>query len=484
LRVAVYIRVSTEEQATEGYSISAQREKLKAYCIAQDWDVVGFYVDEGISAKDMNRPQLQQMIKDIEDGKIDCVLVYRLDRLTRSVLDLYKLLNIFEKHNCKFKSATEVYDTTTAIGRLFITLVAALAQWERENMGERIRLGLQEKVRQGKYAHNQRPFGYNLDLETGTLTINEEEAKVVRLIVDLYLKKGYGANRICKYLNERNITTRDGNAWNDKPLMQLLKNPLYAGTIRWGKEYENTLYVENAVPAIIDKETFEEIQKTIEKRRGLSPKQVSSEYIFSGVFKCNQCGHSMVGYKVYYKNVKGERISYKNYRCFRKKTGECKGMRTVSELALEKSFLSYLKNLDFSLVIDEVAASGTEVINNAEDVEDIGTLKKELEKIEKRKKKWQYAWANELVSDEDFRDRMNEERELEEQIKKQLEAIEVPQEIQTDNMELYSILQDMERNWSKLSDLEKKSLVQMIVKQIHVAFNEKNEVYIEHVDFY
>jgi site-specific DNA recombinase len=483
MRAAIYIRVSTEEQAQEGYSISAQREKLKAYCIAQDWDVVGFYVDEGISAKDMNRPQLQKMIKDIEAGKIDCVLVYRLDRLTRSVLDLYKLLNIFEKHNCKFKSATEVYDTTTAIGRLFITLVAALAQWERENMGERIRLGFQEKVRQGKYAHNHRPFGYNLDRKTGTLTINEEEAKVVRLIVDLYLK-GYGVNRICKYLNERKITTRDGNAWNDKPLMQLLKNPLYAGTIRWGKEHENTLYVENAVPAIIDKETFEEIQKTIEKRRMLSPKQVSSDYIFSGVFKCNHCGHSMVGYKVYYKNAKGERISYKNYRCFRKKTGECKGMRTVSELSLEKAFLSYLKKLDFSSVIDEVAASGTEVLNHNSELENIETLKKELEKIEKRKKKWQYAWVNEMMSDDEFRDRMNEEREREEEIKKQLESIEVPQEIQTDKMEIYSILQDMEKNWKNLSDQEKKSLVQMIVKQIHVNFDQNKQVYIEHVDFY
>jgi site-specific DNA recombinase len=483
LRVAVYIRVSTEEQATEGYSISAQREKLKAYCIAQDWDVVGFYVDEGISAKDMNRPQLQQMIQDIEAGKVDCVLVYRLDRLTRSVLDLYKLLNIFEKHNCKFKSATEVYDTTTAIGRLFITLVAALAQWERENMGERIRLGFQEKVRQGKYAHNHRPFGYNLDRKTGTLTINEEEAKVVRLIVDLYLK-GYGANRICKYLNERNITTRDGNAWNDKPLMQLLKNPLYAGTIRWGQEHENTLYVENAVPAIIDKETFEEVQKTIEKRRGLLPKQVSSDYIFSGVYKCPECGHSMVGYRVYYTNSKGEKITYKNYRCFRKKTGQCKGVRTVSEISLEKAFITYLKNLDFSPVIDEVAASGTEVLNSAAEVENIETLKKELEKIEKRKKKWQYAWANEMMTDDDFRDRMNEEREREEEIKKKLEAIEVPQEISTDKMELYSILQDMERNWNKLGDIEKKNLVQLVVKQINVNYDKNKQVYIEHVDFY
>jgi site-specific DNA recombinase len=160
MKVAAYIRVSTEEQVKEGYSISAQKHRLEAYAISQGWEVVQFYVDEGISAKDLNRPELQRMIKNLEEGVFDCVLVYRLDRLTRSVLDLYKLLNIFEKHNIKFKSATEVYDTTTAMGRMFITIVAALAQWERENLGERVRMGMQEKARGGKWVINVPPFGY------------------------------------------------------------------------------------------------------------------------------------------------------------------------------------------------------------------------------------------------------------------------------------------------------------------------------------
>lgn len=102
--------------------------------------------------------------------------------------------------------------------------------------------------------------------------------------------KGYGANRICKYLNEREITTRDGNQWNDKPLMQILKNPLYCGTIRWG----DVLAVDS-VPPIIDKDTYNAIQRTIERRKSLSPKHISSEYIFSGSLKCLNCGQPMVG---------------------------------------------------------------------------------------------------------------------------------------------------------------------------------------------
>ncbi|MGF9826753.1 recombinase family protein, partial [Brevibacillus agri] len=132
MRTAVYMRVSTEDQAREGFSIPAQREKLLAYVHSQGWEVAAIYADEGISAKDTNRPALKRLLRDIREGNIDVVLVYRLDRLTRSVLDLYRLLQEFEKYDVRFKSCTEVYDTTTAIGRLFITLVAALAQWERE----------------------------------------------------------------------------------------------------------------------------------------------------------------------------------------------------------------------------------------------------------------------------------------------------------------------------------------------------------------
>ena len=121
MRCAIYARVSTEEQATEGYSISAQKKRLAFLRSPRLGDYRLLY-RRGFIRKNTKRPELQRMIEHIEKDIIDCVLVYKLDRLTRSVLDLYKLLEIFEKHNCKFKSATEVYDTTSAIGRLFITM--------------------------------------------------------------------------------------------------------------------------------------------------------------------------------------------------------------------------------------------------------------------------------------------------------------------------------------------------------------------------
>lgn len=476
MKTAIYIRVSTEEQAKEGYSISAQKQRLKAFCIAQDWSIAGTYVDEGISAKDMNRPQLLQMIQDVKDGKIECVLVYRLDRFTRSVLDLYKMLEIFEKHNCKFKSATEVYDTTTAMGRMFITIVAALAQWERENLGERVRMGIYEKVRQGKYAHNRRPFGYNLDLKTSELSIRDDEAKIVRLIIDLYLNKGYGANRICKYLNERGITTRDDNAWSDTPLMQLLKNPIYMGTIRWAE-----LLIKNSVPPIIDETTWGKVQRTIEKRRTTPGNVIANDYYFSGKIKCPNCGNPLVGYKVYSTLASGVKETYKNYRCLRKKTGACKGIPNISEIKLEKAFIDTIDHYDFSKAYEKVS-NNFELITQSEQRIDIDLVKKDLEKIDNRKKKWQYAWSNDMISDEDFRKRMDEERILEQDCKVKLEQAEV-KIVEIDYSETIQALKSVRKNWGHLNDLEKKQLVDIFIKRIYIT-NKEREVVIEGLDFY
>lgn len=478
MKTAIYIRVSTEEQAKEGYSISAQKQKLKAFCIAQDWDVVGLYADEGISAKDMNRPQLKQMIKDIEDKKIECVLVYRLDRLTRSVLDLYKLLEVFDKNDCKFKSATEVYDTTTAMGRMFITIVAALAQWERENTGERISFGLAEKARQGRYPLNFRPIGYNLDLKTGKLTIKEDEAKKIRLIYDLYLK-GYSANRLCRYLNDNNITTKSGNTWTDKPLMLVLKNPLYYGAIRWGD-----MIVEDSCEPIISKETFDLVQETIKTRFMNEPRRIASRYIFSGKLKCNKCGYPMTGFYIPAKLASGETVEYSQYRCLRKKTGQCKGSRSISEIQLEASFLDHLSSYDYSEALGKAKKETERLIDNTIEV-DVEGLRKELDKIAKRKKKWQYAWTDDAISYEDFKDRMDEANKEEARILAELVEVENDEEedLAYSQEEILELVLNIRKNWSHLTIEEKKNLVSQVVEKIHYDFDEKNKVYIKSVDF-
>lgn len=462
MRVALYIRVSTEDQAREGYSIQAQKNKLEAYCVSQGWDVVGFYIDDGYSAKDLERPEMKRMLKHIEQGLIDCVLVYRLDRLTRSVLDLYKLLEIFERHNCKFKSATEVYDTTTAMGRMFITIVAAMAQWERENLAERVRMGMQEKARQGKWAVSTAPFGYDIDRATDTLVINQQEAVTVRKIYDMYLS-GTGMNKIALSLNNQGILTKSGAAWTSNKVKYILTNPIYIGTMRYNYRVNNDNYfeVESAVPAIISEEVFERAQKIIEKRKTAHPRSATSEFVFSGVAKCARCGAPLAG--KYGFSRRGEKIHRpRSYYCTKQKIGLC-DQPNMSERFIEQKFLQFLKDIEFNERLLANIESGNEEEKHIEERRE--WIQTELKAIEKRRVKWQYAWANDTISDDDFRQRMKEENEKEEALKKELEQIQ-PKKEKTSETDVKEVIRNIIVNWSFLEPVEKKMLLQMVVKKM------------------
>ncbi|EEL89140.1 TPA: recombinase family protein [Bacillus nitratireducens] len=467
MRCAIYARVSTEEQAVEGYSISAQKKKLKAYCDAQEWDVVGYYVDEGISAKNTNRPELKRMIEHIEKGLIDCVLVHRLDRLTRSVLDLYTLLDVFEEYDCKFKSATEVYDTTTAIGRLFITIIAALAQWERENIGERVRVGQQEKVRQGKYTSPRKPYGYNADHKEGILTIIEEEAKVVRSIYNDYLK-GHSATRISKRLNATKTAGRD--YWNEKAVMYILENPLYIGTLRWRKETEHYFEVPNSVPAIIEEEMFNSVQILRESRQESHPRSQYGSYIFSGILKCPRCGRSLIGNYVVSKNKDGTKIKYKHYYCKGRKLNVCT-MGNMSERKLEQAIIPHILSFYIDATDEDVK------LENSNTENEIEQIKSELKIIEKRRKKWQYAWANDHLKDEEFTEFMQEENEKEKVLTEELYKLKPAENKKLQNEELKNILKDIKLNWANLNDEEKKIFMQIILKKLVIERSDKLHAY-------
>ncbi|MFC7783307.1 recombinase family protein [Rossellomorea sp. GCM10028870] len=461
MKAAVYVRVSTTEQASEGYSIRAQTDRLKAYCVSQGWDIFEIYIDDGYSAKDTNRPNLERMMKHIEQNLIDCVLVYRLDRLTRSVRDLYNILETFDKNDCKFKSATEVYDTTTAMGRMFITIVAALAQWERENTGERIRMGMEQKAREGNWVINRSPYGYDLDKENKTLTINEVEALIVKDIFNYYLK-GKSTIKIAVELNRLNIRTRNDVIWSGFRVNYILSNPLYIGTMRYNFRVnkENYFEVENTHPPIISKEIFENVQRIKESRSTSHPRAATSKFIFSGIAKCARCGSPLSGKHGYSKRGNKEYRS-RGYICNRKVVGEC-NQRSMAERYIETQFIKYLDTLNINPdIVDDITHENE--IDDSQDRMDL--LNKELNEIDKRKKKWQYAWVNEMISDEDFSVRMEEENTKEEDVNKQLSSLQ-PAGEKMNTEDLSEILLDIKSNWYQLDALEKKMLLQMFTKKI------------------
>jgi site-specific DNA recombinase len=463
MKAAIYVRVSTAEQASEGYSIRAQTDRLKAYCVSQGWDIFEFYVDDGYSAKDTNRPNLKRMIKHIEEGLIDCVLVYRLDRLTRSVRDLYTILETFDKYDCKFKSATEVYDTTTAMGRMFITIVAALAQWERENTGERIRMGMEQKAREGNWVINQAPYGYEIDKENKTLIVNDQEALIVKRIYDDYLN-GKTMKKIAIEFNKSDISTKTGAIWNDFKVKYILSNPLYIGTMRYNYRVnkENYFEVEGAHPAIISKETFENIQKIIKSRRVVHPKSATSKFIFSSTAKCSRCGSPLAG-KYGYSKRGNKEYRTRSYYCSRSRLGKC-DQRNMSERYLETQFIKYLDTFEINPDILEDLTQTNEIDESKEKQQ---SLKKELKEIDKRRKKWQYAWVNDMITDDDFSTRMDEEKQKEEDVNKQLSSLQ-PAGGKMNREDLSDILLDIKSNWYQLDSLEKKMLLQMFTKKIVV----------------
>ncbi|PHG60677.1 recombinase family protein [Bacillus toyonensis] len=457
MTIGIYIRVSTEEQVRDGFSISAQREKLKAYCVAQDWDSFKFYVDEGVSAKDTNRPQLSIMLDHIKKGLINTVLVYRLDRLTRSVMDLYKLLDTFDKYNCAFKSATEVYDTSTAMGRMFITIVAALAQWERENLGERVRMGQLEKARQGEYSAKA-PFGFDKN-EHSKLIINPEESKVVLDMVRK-IEEGYSIRQLANHLDDF-IKPIRGYKWHIRTILDILSNNAMYGAIRWSNET-----IENAHPGIITKDRFLKVQQLLSSRQNFKKRKTTSIFIFQMKLLCPNCGNHLTCERVMYHRKKDNKdIEHNRYRCQACVLNKKKAFSS-SEKKIEKAFLDYIDDYRFTTVPELKKEDGEKEI-----------LKKKLSKVERQREKFQKAWSNDLMTDEEFADRMKETKNTLEEIKKELYKSELNQNEKIDSDTVRRIVNDIKNKWSLLSSLEKKQFMNLFVKNIQLKkINEKNIV--------
>ena len=268
MRTAIYVRVSTEEQAKEGYSIRAQIDKLKSYIQIKDWDFYKVYADEGISGKNItDRPAINELIADIKTGKVGNVLVYKIDRLTRSTRDLIELTDIFKEQNCVFNSLMESIDTQTASGRMFLKIIGIFAEFERENIVERITLACEKKVKEG-YSLCSYTTSYGYDRENGekVQTINPTEAEIVKEIFAMYAHGNMSLNAIAQNLNHRRIKTKLDGVWSHVSVRSTLKNPNYIGKVRYATADEERYFeAEGKHEAIISEELFYEAQNKMGK---------------------------------------------------------------------------------------------------------------------------------------------------------------------------------------------------------------------------
>jgi site-specific DNA recombinase len=296
-RVRCYTRVSTEEQALSGYSLAAQREHLQGYVRRMGWDCAGWYVDEGKSAKDLNRPEFQRMMADSRPG--DLILVTKLDRLTRSVRDLDELLRTFGKRDLLFQSATEQFETRTPGGRLYMGIVAVIAQWEREIIADRSAAGKKQKVVQGEWSGGPIPFGYVAEpsgkMKAGRellrLVPDPERAHIVRGIFERYVN-GQGMRAVCIWLNDEvRAYTTHGARWRVSTLVRLLTNPIYAGFVTHGRRAgKEVVKVQGSHEALVPEDLFNQAQNMFAIRKGMTPRQATGIYPLAGIAKCGVCG--------------------------------------------------------------------------------------------------------------------------------------------------------------------------------------------------
>jgi site-specific DNA recombinase len=438
MTVGIYIRVSTLEQANEGYSIAAQKERLTAYCAAQGWVDKKYYVDEGVSAKDTNRPQLQLLLDHVKTDKIRTILVYRLDRFTRSVIDLYNLLNLLEKHNCTFKSATEIYDTSSAMGRMFIGLVALLAQWERENLSERVKMALEEKVSSGERVGNV-PFGF--DLNKDQKLVANHQATVVLDMIDK-VRNGMSASQLVSFLNK----TDSSRIWYPQGVLRVLRNPALYGATRW-----NDKVFENTHEGLITKEEFIKLQAVLEERTVHHKREVKSYYLFQGKLICPRCGNPLAVNRYVRKRTDGSQYQGCVYRC-QNCWKKYKNMLTIGEQRFEDALYEYMKDVEIK------------DIEPVETKDERSPILTQLEQVEKMREKYQIAWAKDKMTEEEFDKRMDETLEIYKELKRKLAELKAPASIDTEAIK--KVISTFNENFAALNQEEKSIFLSRFVKRI------------------
>ena len=250
---ALYIRVSTDKQANEGYSLEAQREKLQAYCIAQGWaaDEAHIYVDAGQSAKSTDRPEYQRMIADVAAGDVRRIVAVKLDRLSRNTRDFLGLLDYCDEHACGIVSIAESFDTSTAVGRAVVTVLMAFAELERSQIADRMQSGRDEKARQGE--RNGAPVPYGYTYSGGQWAAHPEQAATVRRIFNEFCG-GASLRGVAALLNTDGIPAPRGRSWYPAQVGYILDNGLYAGLVQYKG---GDAVPSDGIPAIVERAVYD-----------------------------------------------------------------------------------------------------------------------------------------------------------------------------------------------------------------------------------
>lgn len=329
LRVALYIRVSTEEQALHGDSIEAQKQALRDYSEKNQYKIIDYYIDDGFTATSLNRPNLQRLLNDIKEGKVDLVIFTKIDRWSRGVRNYYKIQDVLDTHKVHWKTIFENYDTSTAAGQLHINIMLSVAENEAAVTSERIKAVFNNKVKNKEVITGKVPKGYKI--ENKKLVIDKETVNIVENIFS-HFETHQSKRATMNFLRDEL-----GINLSYKTISNMLKNSLYKGEYRGIVDY---------CPSIIDKKRFDKIQLLL--KRNISSNISNRVYLFSSLLVCSHCNHNIGGF-----NTKHNDKFFFNYRCnynyYRKL---CDNNRCISEKKLERKVIEQFKLQLHDYIVD------------------------------------------------------------------------------------------------------------------------------------
>ena len=472
--VGIYPRVSTEDQSRFGFSLDEQEESLKRLCEWKGYKIYKVYREEGVSAKSMNRPKFQEMIQDMKDGKINKILVYKLDRLTRSIQDLETICKLLEEYKCDLESECEEINTSTPTGVFFMRMTTILAQLEIERTSERTKFGLMGAAKKGHFS-GKAPIGYRkINKE---LVIDEVESEVVKDIFKSYLS-GLSVCTITKQLNEKNALNRN---WRTTTIDRMLSNYIYAGNYQHRKRIQNeeTILLEDVCPAIIDKHDFELVQK--QKEKNLKNYTRKHTYVYMQKIVCSKCNKIMGGSSTTSKN-KPTQIYYKCNCCNTR----------INEKKIEQPLMLFLNDmLDYYLLIDNNYKS----FFNEDLTIEIKRYEKILKDLNTKLQRIKNAYLNSNIEQDDF---IDEEKSIKMQIEEtkiKLNNLNNADENlnHKDDLRLYNNLFQLEKMkyksyyarknglWNKLSKEQKAELITKYIDSIEIE-KKKDEIIIKKIN--
>ena len=474
--VAGYLRVSTFHQAEEGDSLDEQEKQIRKYCDFKDWNNLTFYREEGVSAKDTNRIRLQQLIRDIKGGKINTIIVKKVDRLSRSILDFEQLFKFFDQHNVDLISLQENFDTSNAIGRAVIRIILVFAQLEREQTSERTADVMEFRAQQGLWNGGTPFLGYDFNPEEEVPKIIEEEARLVAEAFQLYIEKG-SASDVASILNNKgyrnkiwlnkNGEKRGGGKFTKFSIIPLLKREFYIGKIR----HKDQLY-DGKHLAIVDTQIFEKAQKILEKNCQVKGNiyQDKYDFILQGLLYCGHCHKSMTPSSAISKGK-----TYLYYRCLNdndKSKEKCPighvNAKEIENLVIERlRFLAQHQDFLVEVIERSIASSKTEI----EPLE----IEKKAQEAQLPKIKQKISNLVDMIADgtnnsQSIVERLNEletqKNQLENNIAEigfKINAIEskmISQDVVIANLQFFS------EAFSQLSTNKKKEFLRLFIKEI------------------